>query len=160
MPAQSSLKARAVAILERTTQRTVSAQSQKDAAQYPQIAQKTSNSQYSDIEKIRTWLNRIGEPEEDHDIVLDKCRRNPEALTYYLEQATEYEREKQLQNIFNLLAENPARKHVFVTDTTVDPDNVVLAFAIHGVATFDMLIPKNTYDSFVLQEMIEIGSKK
>jgi hypothetical protein len=107
---------------------------------------------------IRTWLKEIGEPVEDHNIVMDKCRLNPETLIYYLEQATEYKCEKQQQNILNLLAENTDRKHVYVTNPTVYPGNVVLTFAIRGVATFDILIPKNTYDPFVLQEIIENGS--
>lgn len=36
---------------------------------------------------IRAWLFKIGEPEEDHHIVLDKCRNNPEALAYFLKHA-------------------------------------------------------------------------
>lgn len=38
----------------------------------------------SEIEKIREWLHRIGEPKEDHKLVLDKCRNDPQALEYYL----------------------------------------------------------------------------
>lgn len=43
----------------------------------------------ADIEKIRSWLYKIDEPEQDHYIVLDKCRRDPEALAYFIEHATE-----------------------------------------------------------------------
>lgn len=42
-----------------------------------------------DIEKVRAWLFSIGEPEEDHYIVLDKCRRDPEALTYFVKHASQ-----------------------------------------------------------------------
>ena len=36
---------------------------------------------------IRSWLFQIGEPSEDHGIVLNKCRSNPEALQYFLKHA-------------------------------------------------------------------------
>ena len=155
MPTQSSLKARALVILERTTQRPVSAQSQKDAAQYPQIAHKTINSQCSDIEIIRTWLNHIGEPEEDHYVVLDKCKCGPEALAYYLEWAIEYEFEKRQQKVLNMLAENPDKKQIYTTDTTTDQHNVILTIAIRGVAAFEVLIPKAKYDPFLFIEIID-----
>ncbi|PTQ88348.1 hypothetical protein C8R30_1535 [Nitrosomonas nitrosa] len=45
-----------------------------------------------DIEKIRTWLFKIGEPENDHFLVIDKCKRDPQALVYFLRHANgEYE---------------------------------------------------------------------
>ncbi|PSJ18451.1 hypothetical protein C7H79_02370 [Nitrosomonas supralitoralis] len=40
------------------------------------------------IEMIRAWLHKIGEPEEDHFIVLDKCKRDPEAVQYFYRHAT------------------------------------------------------------------------
>lgn len=39
------------------------------------------------IEMIRAWLFKIGEPEEDHHLVLDKCRNDPETLAYFLKHA-------------------------------------------------------------------------
>ena len=45
-----------------------------------------------EIEQIRAWLHKIGEPEEDHFLVLDKCRIDPEAMQYFLRHARgEYE---------------------------------------------------------------------
>lgn len=41
------------------------------------------------IEIIRSWLYRFGEPEEDHCLVLDKCKRDPEALVYFLKLAVQ-----------------------------------------------------------------------
>lgn len=100
MPAQNSLKSLAGAVLDRTIPRTLSAQYQKEPAQYPHIAQKIGNStransenrKVSDletlqIEMIRAWLFKIGEPEEDHDIVLNKCRNDPDAMTYFFKHA-------------------------------------------------------------------------
>lgn len=39
------------------------------------------------IEAIRAWLFRIGEPETDHFLVIDKCKSDPEALEYFLNHA-------------------------------------------------------------------------
>lgn len=84
MSAQNSLKAIAGAVIERTTSRTLPAQSQKVAAQYPHIAQKKGN---FESELIRAWLFKIGEPEQDHCLVIDKCSNDPEALEYFLKHA-------------------------------------------------------------------------
>lgn len=46
----------------------------------------------AEIEVIRNWLYRIGEPEVDHRLVIDKCKTDPEALIYFLRHANgEYE---------------------------------------------------------------------
>ncbi|MXS83653.1 hypothetical protein [Nitrosomonas oligotropha] len=36
---------------------------------------------------IQSWLFKIGEPEEDHGIVLNKCRNDPDAMEYFLNHA-------------------------------------------------------------------------
>ncbi|MCW5599419.1 MAG: hypothetical protein KIT59_09970 [Nitrosomonas sp.] len=41
-------------------------------------------SDIDDLETIRAWLYRIGEPEEDHHLVIDKCKSDPEAMAYFL----------------------------------------------------------------------------
>ena len=45
----------------------------------------------AEIEKnilvIQLWLFQIGEPEEDHYLVLDKCKNDPEVLQYFLRHA-------------------------------------------------------------------------
>lgn len=84
MSAQNSLKAIAEAILERTNQRTIPAQSENKAAQYPHIAQ---NIGYFEIAFIRSFLFKIGEPEKDYDLVLNKCRSDSEALQYFIKHA-------------------------------------------------------------------------
>jgi hypothetical protein len=38
----------------------------------------------NNLEVIRTWLFSIGEPEENHYLVLNKCRNDPRALEYFL----------------------------------------------------------------------------
>lgn len=88
MPAQNSLKSLAGAVLDRTIPRTLSAQYKKEPAQYSHIAQKTGNLN-TQIETVRAWLHRIDEPVKDHNLVLDKCRNDPEALEYFLKHAKE-----------------------------------------------------------------------
>lgn len=39
------------------------------------------------IEQVRQWLFKIGEPPEDHDIVLNKCKADPDALKYFMRHA-------------------------------------------------------------------------
>lgn len=104
---------------------------------------------------IKKWLIEIDEPEADHFMVLNKCRRDPEALTYFLEQATQHGREKRRQKVLKMLADNPEIKRAFVTDTEADPDNVILTMAIRDQYTFEMMIPREKYDAFLLLELIE-----
>lgn len=89
MQAQSSLKSLAGAVLDRAMQRTL-------PAQYPKTvrtlgahcnSQETDSLQSLQIEATRAWLHRIGEPEEDHGIVLNKCRSDLEAMEYFLKHA-------------------------------------------------------------------------
>lgn len=44
-------------------------------------------SDIDDLETIRAWLYRIGEPETEHWRVLNKCKRDPDALAYFLRHA-------------------------------------------------------------------------
>lgn len=41
----------------------------------------------SDLQEIRSWLFKIGEPESLHHICLDKCKADPEAREYFLKHA-------------------------------------------------------------------------
>lgn len=84
MSAHNNLKTIAEAILERTTSRTLPAQSEKEAAQYPHIAQNKGN---FGIEMIAAWLHKIGEPKEDHFIVLEKCKTDSDAMEYFYKHA-------------------------------------------------------------------------
>ncbi len=57
-------------------------------------ANKTAIVEHLQIEMIRAWLYKIGEPEEDHYLVLGKCRNDPESIQYFLKHARgEYKRD-------------------------------------------------------------------
>ena len=55
-------------------------------------AKVVSSITYKQEAAIKTWLSNIGEPEKDHYLVLSKCRKEPEALAYYLERVAESKR--------------------------------------------------------------------
>lgn len=46
-----------------------------------------SSKESIEIKLIRGWLFKICEPVEDHFIVLDKCKADPEAMEYFLKHA-------------------------------------------------------------------------
>lgn len=104
---------------------------------------------------IKTWLTETGEPEADHFLALNKCKRDPEALAYFLRLAAEHGKAKRREKVLRMLEENPGTQRAFVTDTESDPDNVILTMAIRDQASFEMLIPRRKYDSFLLLAIIE-----
>lgn len=53
-----------------------------------EVLKRERREQSQKIEMIRAWLFKISEPEEDHCLVLDKCRNDPDAMTYFLKHAS------------------------------------------------------------------------
>ena len=53
----------------------------------PAIVLELKGEQSRKLELIAAWLSRIGEPAEDRDLVLDKCRVDPVAMIYFLKHA-------------------------------------------------------------------------
>jgi predicted nucleic acid-binding protein len=70
----------------------------------------------------------------------------------------ELQSESRRQKVLNMLAENPDKKRAYTTDTITDPDNVILTVAIRGVASFEMLVPLDRYDAFLLMKMLDNNS--
>ncbi|MBS0498171.1 MAG: hypothetical protein JSR51_11060 [Proteobacteria bacterium] len=103
---------------------------------------------------IRSWLTEIGEPEADYFLVLSKCKRDPEALAYYLGLAAEHARAKRREKVLQILSVNPRTKRAIITDLDSDPYSVILTIAIRGVAISEMFIPKCKYDGLALLELI------
>jgi len=69
----------------------------------------------------------------------------------------EVQAESRRKKVLNMLTEKPESERAYVTDTTIDPDNVILTIAIRDLATFEMLIPKDKYDPFMLMKLISEG---
>ncbi len=63
--------------------------------------------------------------------------------------------EARRQEILKMMADDDQdRKYHYFTDIEADPDYVILAVGIRGVATFEMKIPREKYDPFLLLETI------
>lgn len=65
------------------------------------------------------------------------------------------QREARRQKVIAMLEAAPDTLRAVYPDTDSDPDNVILAIAIRHLATFEMAIPKATYDPWRLLELIE-----
>lgn len=66
----------------------------------------------------------------------------------------EMQRERRRAKVLVMLEAAPGRKYaIVVADDTTDP--VIVAVAIRGVASFEMAIPKHSYNAMVLLELIE-----
>jgi hypothetical protein len=63
--------------------------------------------------------------------------------------------ERQRRRLLAMLAENPARRYSFLTDTQTDPEAVLLDLAIRDVGTCQLRIPKAKYDGVLLLDLIE-----
>ena len=63
--------------------------------------------------------------------------------------------EERRGKVLKMLEDQPSIQRAFLTDTEADPDNVILTMAIRDQCSFEMLIPKNKYDPFMLIEVIE-----
>jgi len=84
------------------------------------------------------------------DLIKRLRKHKPEILK-------ELKAESRRQKVLNMLIEKPESKRAYVTDATTDPDNVIITIAIRDLATFEMLIPKDRYDPFMLMELINEG---
>jgi len=58
------------------------------------------------------------------------------------------------QEVLKIMADDPNKKYAYFTDIDTDPDFVILAIGIRGVATFEMKIPRARYHPFVLLEIL------
>ena len=63
--------------------------------------------------------------------------------------------ERRRQRALAMLAERPGIRYAVATDTSADPDAVLLTLAIRGHATCELRIPHDRYDPFLLLDLIE-----
>lgn len=123
------------------------------------------------IEEIRAWLHRIGEPSEDHNLVLNKCKSDPDAMEYHLRHARgegspkerntpqskdieETRQEQRRPKVLAMLDDQPDTERAVVTDASTDPNNVILTIAIRNQYIFEMQISKVKYDGLALFSII------
>lgn len=65
------------------------------------------------------------------------------------------QREARRQEILQMMADDQSKKIHHFTDTKADPDFVILAIGIRGVATFEMKVPRSKFDPFLLMQAME-----
>ena len=94
----------------------------------------------------------LSPPEKITEELIQRLRKHKPAIL------AELKREERRLKVLAIWAENPETLRAFITDPVTDPDNVILTMAIKDQYTFEMLIPKDKYDSFTLLELIEKGS--
>ena len=94
----------------------------------------------------------LSPPEKITEELIQRLRKHKSAIL------AELKREERRLKVLAIWAENPETLRAFITDPVTDPDNVILTMAIKDQYTFEMLIPKDKYDSFTLLELIEKGS--
>lgn len=100
-------------------------------------------------EAVNRWLPVIRQHKAE---LLDELRAaNDGAYAALPYPATEARR----QRVLAMLRESPAARYAVVTDTESDPDAVIVALAIRGRATCELLIPRNRYDGTLLLDLIE-----
>lgn len=65
-------------------------------------------------------------------------------------------RERRRQQVLQMMTEDDKpRTHYWKTFEDAHPDFVILAFAIRGVGTEELSIPRKKYDPFVLMEILD-----
>ena len=67
------------------------------------------------------------------------------------------ESEERRKKVLKMLEDRPEIQRAFVTDTGSDRHNVTLTIAIRGQYSYELEIPKDRYDPFLLLEIIERG---
>ena len=69
----------------------------------------------------------------------------------------ELKREERRKKILNMLADKPSSQRTVIADLDSNFDNVILTIAIKDQYMFEMLVPKNKYDPFMILELISKG---
>lgn len=87
MSTPSSLKVRARVILARARIDELSTQYRIGGAG---VKRKITNLKPADVEKIKALLSQIGEPENRHYMVIEKCSQDAKELEYFLQLANDY----------------------------------------------------------------------
>lgn len=64
-------------------------------------------------------------------------------------------KQRRLNLLHQMANDRQAKKYYWLTDIDSDPDYVIVALAVRGVATCELLIPKDRYDPFLLLDIID-----
>jgi hypothetical protein len=62
------------------------------------------------------------------------------------------------QRVLAMLRESPSVRYAVVTDTSSDPDAVIVALAIRGKASCELHVPRAKWDGVLFLELLERNS--
>ena len=102
-----------------------------------------------DREAVNRWLPIIREHKSE---IVNELRAASDSAYDALPDAASDARR---QRLLVMLRESPTVRYAVVTDTKSDADAVIVALAIRGSATCELLIPRDRYDGALLLDLIE-----
>jgi hypothetical protein len=100
-------------------------------------------------EAVNRWLRIIREHKNE---IMNELRVASDGAYDALPHA---EAKARRQRVLVMLREHPTARYAVVTETKGDPDAVIVALAIRGRATCELLIPRDRYDGALLMDLIE-----
>ena len=102
-----------------------------------------------DREAVSRWLPII---REHKDGLLNELRAASDSVYDALPDVAA---EARRQRVLVMLRERPTVRYAVMTGTESDPDAVIVALAIRGRATCELLIPRDRYDGVLLLDLID-----
>ncbi|MER2513774.1 MAG: hypothetical protein ABTQ25_15365 [Nitrosomonas ureae] len=94
----------------------------------------------------------LSPPEKITNELINRLRKHKPAII------AELKREERRAKVLTMLADNPNTQRALITDTESYPDSVILTIAIRDLYSFEMSVPKDKYDPFVILELISEGA--
>lgn len=115
------------------------------------------------IRKKKFATATVATPATDKKLVLDPSVAKVASVavakqeTHKTALPEDADREGRRQRVLKMLEDQPDIQRGFLTDTEADPKHVIVTIAIRGAASFEMVIPKDRYDPFLLLEIMKRG---
>lgn len=81
--------------------------------------------------------------------LIERLRKHKPAII------AELQREERRLKVLGILEDNLDTQRAFVVDVEADAKHVIVTIAIRDQYTFEMIIPREKYDAFLLMELIE-----
>jgi len=103
-----------------------------------------------DLANLANLPNETGVNKPNSTNIVSQVARNDQVT------AASLQREARRQKVLQMMAEDDRpRSHYWKTFDDAHPDFVILVFAIRGVGTGELSIPREKYDPFLLMEILD-----
>ena len=100
--------------------------------------------------------------QQDTEEALQVALADPDgAILFYQDRVrqllldTNPKREARRKRVLEMLTENPTTRYAVLTDMDADPQAVILTLAIRGEATFELRIPRSSWDGILFMELLD-----